>query len=398
MAQAEPGSRYSPSAIDSSSAIIVPGTRHIIIRFANATLPLPSCNDAAFIVAGALANAGLRLILANASRPHICALDEIFALKESRTTTCHYQCGTTEDTLQQRNEVTHDARQAAAPRDGHAPDVAPNHPIPPTYKIPDEHESIWQAGEASESSFADRCEHIQYTARATIGVTPNITEHGQFSLGMRPEARPVNSGILFLGTAESRWLLPTDYSIKRTHVSNPVKSGHAERGREVASKSTASARPQCTLPLDYDANRSVISSVISDVGAGWGHSRNRNTAYMQCEHPESTGTQLAESTTPSAAKVPTTATCPVPDGAPGARPRASAIRTLSDNSSDEASSSKSKVRISMGRNGRTSKAKGAKAGGTRSQFEACDESLSKALQDLYDEEANELVAQSTWAP
>ncbi|KAF9238556.1 hypothetical protein BU15DRAFT_62521 [Melanogaster broomeanus] len=114
----------------------------IIIRFANATLPLPSCNDAAFIVASALANAGLRLILAiaNASRPHICALDEIFALKESRTTTCHYQCGTTEDTLQQRNEVTHDARQAAAPRDGHAPDVAPNHPIPPTYKIPDERE------------------------------------------------------------------------------------------------------------------------------------------------------------------------------------------------------------------------------------------------------------------
>ncbi|KAF9245724.1 hypothetical protein BU15DRAFT_58697 [Melanogaster broomeanus] len=131
---------------------------------------------------------------------------------------------------------------------------------------------------------------------------------------------------------------------------------------------------------------------------GQGHSRNRNTAYMQREHPESTGTQLAESTTPSAAKVPTTATCPVPDGAPGARPRASAIRTLSDNSSDEASSSKSKMRISMGRNGHTSKAKGAKAGGTRSQFEACDESLSKALQDLYDEEANELVAQSTWTP
>ncbi|KIK80013.1 hypothetical protein PAXRUDRAFT_16020 [Paxillus rubicundulus Ve08.2h10] len=42
------------------------------------------------------------------------------------------------------------------------------------------------------------------------------------------------------------------------------------------------------------------------------------------------------------------------------------------------------------------KGKGAKASGTRCQFDMYYKSLLKALQDLYNKEADELVANGTW--
>ncbi|KAF9231469.1 hypothetical protein BU15DRAFT_68318 [Melanogaster broomeanus] len=121
---------------------------------------------------------------------------------------------------------------------------------------------------------------------------------------------------------------------------------------------------------------------LSGMERHW-HSKHCSSG-INVDTTESVSTQLAESTAPSTAKVPT-----IPKETLSIQPQASAIVTPSDNTSDESSSLKSKMWQFKG--------KGAKAGGTGThlQFEAYYRSLLKVLWDSYDKEANEL-GEGTW--